>query len=124
MDLSFSKSERAFRDEARAWLEENVPKKALLSGDSREGFAQHVEWEKTLFDARWSVVSWPEQYGGRGASLVEWLIFEEEYWRAGAPNHGLVLRGDPEGAPRHLRIYTETADRVAQMPRLVVTYVP
>ena len=45
-------------------------------------------------------------------------------WRSGAPNHGLVLRGNPEGAPRHLRIYTETADRVAQMPRLVVTYVP
>jgi alkylation response protein AidB-like acyl-CoA dehydrogenase len=86
MNLSFSKKERAFRDEARKWLEANVPKTPLLSGDSREGFAQHVEWEKQLFEAGWSVVSWPEQYGGRGASLVEWLIFEEEYWRAGAPN--------------------------------------
>ena len=86
MDLTFTKQESAFRDEARAWLEANVPKTALRSGDTREGFAQHVEWEKQLFDARFSVVSWPEQYGGRGASLVEWLIFEEEYWRAGAPN--------------------------------------
>ena len=86
MNLTFSKKERAFRDEARAWLEANVPKTPLLSGDSREGFAQHVGWEKTMFDARWSVVSWPEQYGGREASLVEWLIFEEEYWKAGAPN--------------------------------------
>ena len=51
----------------------------------REGFARHLEWERTLFDARWAVVSWPEEYGGRDASLWEWLIFEEEYYRAGAP---------------------------------------
>jgi alkylation response protein AidB-like acyl-CoA dehydrogenase len=57
----------------------------LPSGDTAEGFALHVEWEKKLFDARWSVVSWPEEYGGRGASLWEWLIFEEEYYRAGGP---------------------------------------
>ncbi len=49
------------------------------------GFARHLEWERTLFDARWAVVSWPEAYGGREASLWEWLIFEEEYYRAGAP---------------------------------------
>jgi alkylation response protein AidB-like acyl-CoA dehydrogenase len=42
-------------------------------------------WERTLADARWSVVSWPEEFGGREASLVEWVIFEEEYYRAGAP---------------------------------------
>jgi alkylation response protein AidB-like acyl-CoA dehydrogenase len=38
-----------------------------------------------MFDARWSVVSWPEEYGGRGAGLLEWVIFEEEYYRAQAP---------------------------------------
>ena len=57
----------------------------LPSGDTREGFARHLEWERRLFDARWAVVSWPEAYGGRDASLWEWLIFEEEYYRAGAP---------------------------------------
>ena len=57
----------------------------MPSGDTAEGFARHLEWEHRLFDARWSVVSWPEAYGGRGASLWEWLIFEEEYYRAGAP---------------------------------------
>lgn len=86
MDLTFAESEREFREQARTWLEANVPEEPLPSGDTEEGFARHLEWEKKLFEARWAVVSWPEQYGGRGASLVEWLIFEEEYYRAGAPS--------------------------------------
>jgi alkylation response protein AidB-like acyl-CoA dehydrogenase len=85
VDLTESPAEQAFRREARAWLEANVPSPALPSGDTREGFAAHLEWERALFEARWSVVSWPEKYGGRDASLWEWLIFEEEYYRAGAP---------------------------------------
>lgn len=86
MDLSFTPAEEAFRREARSFLEANVPKEALPSGDTREGFFRHLEWERKLFDARWAVVAWPEKYGGRGATLMQWLIFEEEYWHAGAPN--------------------------------------
>ena len=85
MDLSWSESEEAFRHEAREWLEANVPRPALPSGDTAAGFAAHLEWERRLHAARWAVVSWPEAYGGRDASLWEWLIFEEEYYRAGAP---------------------------------------
>ncbi|HEY4397334.1 MAG TPA: acyl-CoA dehydrogenase family protein [Acidimicrobiia bacterium] len=85
MDLTFTEQEDAFRAEARVWLEENVPRPPLPSGDTREGFALHKEWERALFDARWAVVSWPQDYGGRDAGLMEWLIFEEEYYRAGAP---------------------------------------
>ncbi|MEP6623981.1 MAG: acyl-CoA dehydrogenase family protein [Acidimicrobiia bacterium] len=85
MDLSWSSTEEAFRADVRAWLAVNVPAEPLPSGDTREGFARHLEWERKLFDARWAVVSWPEEFGGRGASLWEWLIFEEEYYRAGAP---------------------------------------
>ena len=59
MDLNFTPAEEAFRAEARAWLEANVPV-GLPSGDTAEGFALHVEWEKKLFAAGWSVVSWPE----------------------------------------------------------------
>jgi len=57
----------------------------LPSGDTREGFAAHLEWERALFAARWAVVSWPREHGGRDASAMEWLIFEEEYYRAGGP---------------------------------------
>ncbi len=84
VDLSYSPTETAFRDEARTWLEANVPR-GLPSGDTREGFALHLEWERLLHEHRWAVVSWPHEYGGRGASLWEWLIFEEEYYRARAP---------------------------------------
>lgn len=85
MDLEFSDAELAFRAEVRDWLARHVPDPALPSGDTRAGFAAHLEWERTLAGARYSVVSWPREYGGRDASLWEWLIFEEEYWLAGAP---------------------------------------
>ena len=85
MDLDLSGDELAFRDEARAWLAANVPAEPLPSMDTAAGFAAHREWEARLAEARWSVVSWPEQYHGRDASLVEWVLFEEEYHRAGAP---------------------------------------
>jgi hypothetical protein len=84
VDLNFTIQENEFRDECRTWLEENIPR-SLPSGDTREGFALHLEWERLLFSQRWSVVSWPEKYGGRDASPMEWLIFEEEYYRAGGP---------------------------------------
>jgi len=85
MDLSFTSEEQAFRDEVRDWLAANVPTEPLPSGDTRDGFGRHLEWERKLFDAGYSVVSWPEEYGGRDASLIEWVIFEEEYYRASAP---------------------------------------
>jgi alkylation response protein AidB-like acyl-CoA dehydrogenase len=85
MNLDFDERERAFRLEARAWLESNVPASPLPSMDTPRGFTAHKEWEALLAEHRWSVVSWPEEYHGRDASLTEWVIFEEEYYRAGAP---------------------------------------
>ncbi|HZP15717.1 MAG TPA: acyl-CoA dehydrogenase family protein [Nocardioides sp.] len=113
MNLDLSESELAFQAEARAWLAANVPAEPLPSMDSAEGFRAHQEWEAELAAARWSVVSWPEEYGGRGASLVEWVIFEEEYYRAGAPGrvsqNGIFLlapiifdHGTPEQQERFL----------------------
>ncbi len=85
MNLDLSPAERAFAEVARAWLAAHVPATPLPSMDTEPGFAAHREWEATLAEARWSVVSWPEGYHGREASLVEWVIFEEEYYRSGAP---------------------------------------
>jgi alkylation response protein AidB-like acyl-CoA dehydrogenase len=82
MDLDLDEETLAFRDEAREWLA-GAP--TLPPMDTAEGFAAHREWERTLADARWSVVSWPAEYGGRDASLLQWVIFEEEYYAAGAP---------------------------------------
>jgi alkylation response protein AidB-like acyl-CoA dehydrogenase len=85
VDLTYSEAEQSFRRAARAWLEANVPREPLPPGDTAEGFALHKQWERKLFEAGWAVVSWPKEYGGREASLIEWLIFEEEYYRAAAP---------------------------------------
>jgi alkylation response protein AidB-like acyl-CoA dehydrogenase len=89
MDIRFGPEQERFRAEARAWLEAHVPRPGrggpLPSLDTAEGFEAHRAWERTMHEARWSVVSWPEQYGGRGAGLLEWLVFEEEYYRVEAP---------------------------------------
>jgi alkylation response protein AidB-like acyl-CoA dehydrogenase len=85
MDLDFTPAEESFRAEARAWLRAHVPAVPLPSLETEEGFAAHRAWEAQLAADRWSVVSWPEEYGGRGADIVRWLLFEEEYYAAGAP---------------------------------------
>ncbi|MFJ6660118.1 acyl-CoA dehydrogenase family protein [Streptomyces sp. NPDC091377] len=85
MDLTHSPADEAFRAEARAWLRAHVPRTPLPSLETAEGFAAHRAWEAELAADRWSVVSWPRRFGGRDAELVRWLVFEEEYWAAGAP---------------------------------------
>ncbi|MFF1730238.1 acyl-CoA dehydrogenase family protein [Streptomyces sp. NPDC058247] len=85
MDLGFTPHEDAFRAEAREWLAAHVPAEPLPSLETEEGFAAHRAWEAQLHAGRWSVVSWPEEYGGRRADIFSWLLFEEEYYAAGAP---------------------------------------
>lgn len=97
MNLSYTPEQQAFRAEVRAWMDTHVPKEPLVTLECREGYDQHVEWERTLASGNWGMVTWPEAYGGRGLDLIEWLIFEEEYFRAGGPNranqNGIFLLG-------------------------------
>ncbi len=97
MNLSYTEQQQAFREEVRAWLAQHVPAEPLQSFDTAEGFQQHRDWEATLNQGRWGMVTWPEALGGRGCDLIEWLIFEEEYYRARAPlrvnQNGIFLLG-------------------------------
>ena len=97
MHLEYTPEQQAFRAEVRAWMEAHVPKEPLVTLECREGYDQHVEWERTLASGNWGMVTWPEAYGGRGLDLIQWLIFEEEYFRAGGPNranqNGIFLLG-------------------------------
>ncbi len=97
MELVYTAEQEAFRAEVRQWLEVNVPAQPLQSFDTREGFEQHRQWEQTLAEGNWGMVTWPKEYGGRGCNLIEWLIFEEEYYRAQAPlrvnQNGIFLLG-------------------------------
>ncbi|SEC99547.1 Acyl-CoA dehydrogenase [Amycolatopsis tolypomycina] len=95
MDLDIDEASAALRDEAREWLASHV--RVLPSMDTAEGFAAHREWEAELAEARWSVVSWPVEYHGRDASMLQWLLFEEEYYASGAPGrvsqNGIFMLG-------------------------------
>ncbi|NYI85520.1 alkylation response protein AidB-like acyl-CoA dehydrogenase [Saccharopolyspora hordei] len=113
VDLDLSPADVAFRDEVREWLREHVPREPLPSLETEEGFAAHRRWEQELHEARLSVVSWPEEFGGRGASLLQWVLFEEEYYAAGAPGrvsqNGIFLlaptlfeHGTPDQQQRYL----------------------
>jgi alkylation response protein AidB-like acyl-CoA dehydrogenase len=90
VDLTLTPEEQAFRDELRAWLEENHPGPAPKGGD-QEQFTFEREWQRTLHAGGWAGVSWPKEYGGRGATLIEQAIFGEELARAKAPRPANVL---------------------------------
>ncbi|GDY58922.1 hypothetical protein SVIO_095450 [Streptomyces violaceusniger] len=66
MDLDLTEGQSAFRAEARRWLAAHTPAAPLPSLETAEGFAAHRAWERTLAADRWSAVTWPEEYGGRG----------------------------------------------------------
>jgi alkylation response protein AidB-like acyl-CoA dehydrogenase len=84
MDLSYTHHEQGFRAELRAWLEQNVPRQPLPPTLEEEA-AFLTAWQRKLFDDGWAAVHWPRDYGGRGASLTEQAIFQEEMSRARAP---------------------------------------
>lgn len=85
MDLDFDDDTREFQSEVREFLASHQVSFPTESYDTAEGFDQHRHWDKVLFDAGLSVITWPERYGGRDATLLQWVVFEEEYFRAGAP---------------------------------------
>ena len=90
MDFRFSPEDEAFRDEVRAWLHDNLTGEyAALGGGGgpadERGWDVRVEWERKLGDAGWIGLGWPEEVGGRGATITQQVIFNEEYARANAP---------------------------------------
>lgn len=97
MDLAYTEEHNAFREEIRSWLAANVPAEPLKTFDTEEGFQQHREWEAKLNEGRWGMVTWPSELGGRDADLLQWLIFEDEYYKAKAPlrvnQNGIFLLG-------------------------------
>jgi alkylation response protein AidB-like acyl-CoA dehydrogenase len=89
MDLNLSANEQQFRDEFRAWLVANLPVEWAGGGigsEDREDYLKYLrDWQRSLYDGGWAGISWPKEYGGRGATLMEHAIFQEEMARANAP---------------------------------------
>jgi alkylation response protein AidB-like acyl-CoA dehydrogenase len=87
MDLNLTVEEEQFRDELRSWLEANVPKdwSEWREKPIEESFPYLKAWQRKLYEGGWAAVSWPKEYGGRGASLMQQSIFWEEMSRVEAP---------------------------------------
>ncbi|CAN5482593.1 hypothetical protein BH20ACT15_BH20ACT15_03270 [soil metagenome] len=112
MDLTLNESEATFRDEVRSWLESNHPGDAPEGDDAAE-FEFRRAWQKTMHEAGWAGINWPEEFGGKGATLIEQAIFNEELGRQRVPLPanvlGLVMggpvviaHGDAEQKERYL----------------------
>jgi alkylation response protein AidB-like acyl-CoA dehydrogenase len=89
MDLTLTAEEQAFRDEVRAWLKANHPGPEPDGEEAKFEFRR--AWQRQMHDAGWAGISWPKEYGGRGATLIEQAIFSEEMSRAKAPSPANVL---------------------------------
>jgi alkylation response protein AidB-like acyl-CoA dehydrogenase len=108
VDLTPTPQEQAFRDELRGWLAANHPGPEP-EGDVA-GFEFRRAWQRRLHDDDWAGVSWPKEYGGRGATLVEQAIYNEELGRAQAPSTANVL-GLAMGGPTVIAHGTEEQKR-------------
>ena len=102
MDLAYTNNSRRFARSPAVAGGECAGAATLQSFDTAEGFAQHRVWEAKLNEGRWGMVTWPEEFGGRGCDLIDWLIFEEEYYRARAAA-GQPERDFPAGPPDGVR---------------------
>lgn len=113
MDLSYTPEQEAFRARLRRWLEDNVPQDVPEPESYEEEVAFLTRWQAKLHAAGWCGLSWPREYGGAGAGIVEQSIYNEEMARAQAPelinkvginNVGptLMMHGTPEQRQRYL----------------------
>jgi len=100
MDLSLTPEQQQFRDELRVWLQANAP--SPWSGSKAEEekgpyFEYLRKWQREVSEGGWAAISWPKEYGGRDAKLIEMAILQEEWARAEAPplinSLGLYLIG-------------------------------
>ncbi|HEX3726232.1 MAG TPA: acyl-CoA dehydrogenase [Pirellulales bacterium] len=98
MDLGLTASEQKFRDELRAWLKANLPAKtsqAVKTAESAAAYHEYLKgWQRKLYEGAYAGISWPKEYGGRGASFIEQAIFQEELALADAPERmGTIGQG-------------------------------
>jgi alkylation response protein AidB-like acyl-CoA dehydrogenase len=109
MDFSFTENELAFQQELRAWLEVNLPDgwlegKRVIPEDETGSFLR--EWQRKLAEGGWAGISWPKEYGGRGATLMQEVIYEQEMARVKAPP-ALNIIGTAMVGPTLLQIGTD-----------------
>jgi alkylation response protein AidB-like acyl-CoA dehydrogenase len=120
VDLRYSDSDEIFRRDLRSWLEKAVPEQgpAPSSHDWTARRAYDTGWQRKLFDAGYAGINWPREFGGRGASLTEELVYYEEMARAGAPYGPVNFVGMRHGGPTLIAEGTD-AQKAAHLPRIL-----
>lgn len=121
MDFSYPAEVEQFRGELRDWLEENLTDELVAArrptGRDDAAFEMLRAWNATMADAGWAAVSWPPEYGGRGATVLEQLVYTEETTRARAPMPLNVI-GLNNIAPAIMQYGTE-AQKLTLLPRMM-----
>lgn len=117
MDITFSPEEQRFREECRDWLHANVPTERRPM-DAADAIGFDKAWQRRLFDAGWAGINWPRNYGGRGLSIVQQVIWLEEYARAHAPWIGANFVGINHGGPT-LILNASEAQKEYHLPRIL-----
>jgi alkylation response protein AidB-like acyl-CoA dehydrogenase len=116
VDLNLTPTEQSFRDSFRAWLAANTPApwQGNSNSEDRSDYYRYLkEWQRKLYEGGWAGISWPKEFGGQGASLMEQAIFQEELARANAPQligtiglslvgPTIIALGTPEQKTRYL----------------------
>jgi len=90
MDFNYSAEDEAFRREFRAWLEQNAPHNVAppvdgMSDEGEDDWSRKIGWYRKLASGGWTCVDWPKDYGGRGLSILQTIIYHEELQRFNAP---------------------------------------
>ena len=116
MDLDFSAEQVEFRDQVRTWLAENAPRELRPTGPAIREY--DLGWQRTQWEGGWAGIAWPTEYGGRGLSLLEQLIWFEEYGRAGLPSIDACFVGLNHAGPTLMTRATE-AQRTAHLPPIL-----
>jgi alkylation response protein AidB-like acyl-CoA dehydrogenase len=117
MDLEFTPEDRHFREEVRTWLAENVPQESRPTTES-EARPYDMAWQRAQYEGGWAGVCWPKEYGGRGLSLVQQMIWYEEYTRADAPYVGCGFVGINHAGPTLITKATEEK-KSFHLPRIL-----
>jgi len=120
VELRYSDADESFRAELRAWLDASLP--ALAPAPPREAWDERrkwdTDWQRRLFDAGYAGLHWPKEFGGRGASPTEQLIFYEETTRARAPYVGVNFVGTLHAGPTLIEEGTDE-QKAAHLPKIL-----
>ena len=118
MDISFTAEEEAFRQRARQWIEANKPENPPAENDLAARREFDLAWQRRMYEAGWAGISWPREYGGRGAALMEQLIWYEEFARAKAHEPNTLFVGLNHGGPTLIACGSEE-QKAFHLPRIL-----